>query len=379
MAEDSEALSLLRKLISINSVFPRERRLAEFCASYLQQCGFSVRLEEFAPNRFNVIAQKGKRKGSLLLSAHLDTVPPCDYGRRNPFRMRTAGDRILGLGCFDMKAGLALVLLCAKYCRPAKRGIRIVLTADEENISEGTWAAQRAGHYRHCSLAICHEIPDAPGWKARGNGRPPIILGRRGRTVFHFRIRGKAAHGAVELGVNAIDLSIRLGRALGRVPIPKSTFGRCRLFIRKLASDSSFLSVPVDAVLELDAHYAPPHTPESLLAHIRKHLRGLKLPQGSSWSVCIPKRKTPYLAPYRTDFRNPQVRKFLSLYRLHFGKPSLSWGMTVADENILALEMPVITIGPKGGGAHSAEEWVSKSDFLLLAGKMPLLLQKMLE
>lgn len=375
---ETEALSLLRKLISINSVFPHERRLAMFCASYLRGCGFAVRLQKFAPDRFNVIAQKGRRNGSVLLSAHLDTVPPYNYGRRNPLRMEARGDRIRGLGSWDMKSGLALVLLCAAYCRPEVKGLRIILTSDEENISEGTWAAQKKGEYRNCSVAICHEIPDAP--QDYSGGKPPIILGRRGRAVYRFTVKGIGAHGAGSTGISAIGLGTVLVRALERIPMPRGKLGPSKLFVRRFSSESRSLSVPTEAVIEADVHYVPPHSPQSFLAYIKNHLRGLRFPAGCSWSVEIPKRKTPYLPSYETDEGHPAVLRFLSLYGSHLGKPSISYGLTVADENVLSVEkMPIITLGPAGGEAHSGKEWVSKTDFLLLAEKVPLVVQDMLD
>ncbi|MCX6772722.1 MAG: M20/M25/M40 family metallo-hydrolase [Candidatus Micrarchaeota archaeon] len=377
MERDSEALSLLRKLISINSVFPQERALAEFCSAYLKRYGFSVRLQKFAPNRFNVIAQKGSRKGAVLLSAHLDTVPPYNYGKRDPLRMEMRGDTIRGLGSWDMKSGLSLVLLCAKYCDTSERGMRIVLTADEENISEGTWAAQKSGEYRNCSVAICHEIPDAP--QDASKGKPPIILGRRGRAVYRFTVTGIGAHGAGSTGVSAIDLGNIIVRALSKIPMPTGKLGPSRLFVRRFSSESRSLSVPTEAVIDADVHYVPPHTPQSFLAHIKRHLRSVKFPAGCNWSVEIPKRKTPYLPSYETDEKNATVRRFLSLYCSHIGKPAISYGLTVADENILSVEkMPIITLGPAGGEAHSSKEWVSKSDFLRLAAKVPLIVQEML-
>ena len=340
--EDNEAIPLLSRLISIDSVFPRERALAEYCANYLGNCGFSVKLQEFSPGRFNVIAQKGERNGSLLLSAHLDTVPPYNYGKRNPLRMETDKGRIQGLGCWDMKSGLALVLLCAKYSTPTSRGLRIILTADEENISEGTWAAVKSGEYAGAAFCLCHEIPDTPDERTAnsGNGqptrqrngntaatpassagasrantalpsvRPPLILGRRGRVVYRFTVTGIGAHGAGTGGVSAIDLGMKLASALEAIPMPSGKTGPCRLFIRRFSSESTSLAIPTEATLEADVHYIPPYTNETFLAYLKEKLAGLQFPSGCSWSVEIPARKTPYLPAYETDAKNPLVANF---------------------------------------------------------------------
>ncbi|MFA6489804.1 MAG: M20/M25/M40 family metallo-hydrolase [Candidatus Micrarchaeia archaeon] len=403
--EENEATSLLSRLISIDSVFPRERTLAEYCANYLGNCGFSVKLQEFAPNRFNVIAQKGERDGSLLLSAHLDTVPPYNYGKRNPLKMETDRGRIQGLGCWDMKSGLALVLLCAKYSALTSRGLRIILTADEENISEGTWSAVKSGEYAGAAFCLCHEIPDTPEDEHRSNtaanasqrngasnaspasgantalpsARPPLILGRRGRVVYRFTVKGIGAHGAGTGGVSAVYLGMKLASALEQIQMPTGRTGPCRLFIRKFSSESTSLAIPTEATLEADVHYVPPYTNETFLAYLKTHLAGLQFPSGCSWSVEIPVRKTPYLPAYETDSKNPLVAKFLSLYKENIGNPEISYGLTVADENVLSTTgIPIVTLGPLGGGAHSSEEWLSEKDFLLLAEKVPKIVQSLL-
>ena len=94
----------------------------------------------------------------------------------------------------------------------------------------------------------------------------------------------------------------------------------------------------------------------------------------------MPKRKTPYLPAYEVNRKLPDVRKFLSSYSRLIGHPRISYGLTVADENILsAAKVPVITLGPMGGEAHSSGEWVSKKDFLLLSVKFPAIIQEMLK
>ena len=387
-------MELVSRLISINSVFPKERELAEFCSSYLKNCGFEVKLQEFSPNRFNVIAQKGERAGSLLLSAHLDTVPPYNYGSRDPLAMSVQTGKITGLGSWDMKSGLSLVLLCAKYCSPTNRGLRIVLTADEENISEGTWAAAKSGEYKDCSLAICHEIPDTPGGEdsplggaltssrkaaSPASDRPPLILGRRGRCVYRFSVKGIGAHGAGTGGVSAVDLGMKLASALEAMPMPSNSTAPCRLFVRKFLSESTSLAIPTEATLEADVHYIPPYTNESFLKYVKKHLSSLHFPEGCSWSVEIPQRKTPYLPAYETSQAHPLVKKFLSSYKKNIGEPEISYGLTVADENVLSTTgIPIVTLGPLGGGAHSSEEWLSEKDFLLLSKQVPKIVQELL-
>jgi acetylornithine deacetylase/succinyl-diaminopimelate desuccinylase-like protein len=380
VAVQDPPLKILRRLISINSVFPNEQEIAKYCKNYLEDCGFEAKLQEFAPGRYNVVAQKGPRKGSVLLCGHLDTVPPYNYGDRDPFELQMKAGRIYGLGAWDMKAGLVLILACAKQCKPEGRGLRIVLTADEENISEGSWFAQKKGEFSGCSIAIVHEIPDYTGY-IEAEKRPPILLGRRGRVIYRFTVYGIGSHGAGSGGVSAVSLGMQLAHELETVQMPSEKTGPCRLFIRRFSSESRSLSVPTEAIIEADVHYVPPYTPKTFMEYLQASLRRkIAFPAGCRWEVEIPTRKTPYLPAYETDLHNSTVQKFLSAYELHFGSCAVSYGLTVADENILSVEkMPIITLGAMGGGAHSSQEWVSEKDFLLLCDKVPRVVQEMLE
>ncbi|MFH1470876.1 MAG: M20/M25/M40 family metallo-hydrolase [Candidatus Micrarchaeota archaeon] len=379
MSSDAEQMSLLKKLVSINSVFPGEERIARFLASHFGSFGFKTTLQEFSPGRYNVIAQKGPRKSALLLFGHFDTVPPYNYGSRDPFKLTEKGDRLMGLGAWDMKAGVAIISACAKECDTSKRGIRIVLSADEENISEGTWFAQKNGDFKDCSFALSPEIPDQQE-EMKLQATAPVLSGRRGRCVYKFKVRGVGSHGAGTGGISAVDLGMKLVAALERVPLTSSRGVPCRLFIRKFQAESTSLAVPTEAVLEADVHYVPPYNPKSFLQHIKKHLKGLKFPKGCSYSVEIPKRKTPYLPAYDTNRNNPLVKKFASLCKGRLGACNFSYGLTVADENVVSVErIPVITLGPVGGEAHNSNEWLSKKNFLALSREYPKIVQGLLD
>ena len=54
--------------------------------------------------------------------------------------------------------------------------------------------------------------------------------------------------------------------------------------------------------------------------------------------------------------------KTLEIVKREFGEPSRKYALSVADENDFAneLHVPVVTIGPLGGGHHSQDEWVSR-------------------
>ncbi|HEY3764631.1 MAG TPA: M20/M25/M40 family metallo-hydrolase, partial [Gaiellales bacterium] len=90
---------------------PGESEVAAFAAGWLERAGLDVRIDEVAPGRPNVVARAAGTGGgrSLLLNAHMDVVGV--DGMDDPFSPRIDAGRLYGRGGFDMKGGLAAIML----------------------------------------------------------------------------------------------------------------------------------------------------------------------------------------------------------------------------------------------------------------------------
>src|SRR5205823_13837343 len=109
---------LLAQLVAIDSVNPDlipgaagEREIAAFVAGWLDEAGLEVELLEPVPGRPSVVGVARGRGGgrTLLLNAHLDTVGVA--GMEAPHEPRIEAGRLYGRGAYDMKAGLAAIML----------------------------------------------------------------------------------------------------------------------------------------------------------------------------------------------------------------------------------------------------------------------------
>lgn len=370
-----EAVELLRKLVSIDSVFPNERRIAEFVEEQLKECGFATQRIEVSEGRFNVVGERGSRTldpghRTLFFYGHLDTVPAYGDWEGDPLELREDGDRLIGLGAFDMKSGIAALL---KMCEvQTDRGIKVAFGVDEENNSEGANAIVNSGFLEDVEVGIVPEIASADGPCL---GARAITLGRRGRSMIELEVPGQACHGAtLEKGVSAITEASRLAIELDRL---NGSLGTHELlppptqFIRSLHSDSGSLSLPERAVLELDRHMVVPESPESVLQQINEFIDSLyaqgkfKEIDGKRITARIKPRDVPYLLPYVTPVDNPNVQKISDIVRKRVDEPVYSYGNSVADENVFAAQgIPMISVAAEGGNEHSANEWVSKKSFL---------------
>ncbi|MCH8269552.1 MAG: M20/M25/M40 family metallo-hydrolase, partial [Acidobacteria bacterium] len=131
-----ELFALTRHLIDIESVTGNEKRMALYLSDYLQAMGAEVSLEEAEPDRPNVVACWGKP--DVVLSTHLDTVPPF-------FPSREDGEFIYGRGACDTKGIIAAQLEAASRLRAEGVGdFGLLFVVGEERNSAGALFANKS-------------------------------------------------------------------------------------------------------------------------------------------------------------------------------------------------------------------------------------------
>ncbi len=367
-------VELLRELVAINSVFPNEKKIAEYVEQKLKDIGFLVQRQPISDDRFNILAERGTEGNPILLYAHLDTVPPYGNWETDPLELREEGDRLYGLGAYDIKSGIAAIIQACSI--DSSRKIKVGFGVDEENNSAGGNMLANSDFLSNVEGIVATEILDFEG--ATSNS---IMLGRRGRTVIELEVPGKSAHGGhAEEGINAISEAARLVPLLGGMklqgnkPLPDPN-----QFIRKIAAESTSLSVPDSAIIEIDRHMIVPETPETVRDGIQTFVDSLydrgefEEIDGKRINVRVKQREVPYLMPYVTSEESELVK---SISRV-FENPKYVYGNTVADENVFAATgLPVVSLGAVGGNEHQANEWVSKSSYLDLIGNLREYLQQ---
>jgi acetylornithine deacetylase/succinyl-diaminopimelate desuccinylase-like protein len=378
-------VGMLRKIVSIDSVFPHEAELAHFLARELERCGFSVEMQRFGERgeRYNVLARRGvegrsEREGRkpLLLYGHMDTVPPYGYERegRDPFRLGEREGKLYGLGAYDMKAGVAAIVRAVREVRNG-RPLKIMFVSDEEADSGGCFEALKSGFLSDVEFALAAEISDIhdAGQKTRN-----IMLGRRGRAQYEVDVPGKSFHAArAGEGISAVTEAAKLAVELERMnaALPKHPkLSQGHMFVRSFHSESASLSLPDSAKLLIDRHLVFPEDAESARHDMEKRIRSLyeagtmKAADGRITTVRVKPRDVPYLMPYVTPEETPGVvRLSQAIERTLGARTQYNYGMSVADENLIAMHgVPVASFGPIGGGEHSSGEWVSKKSYLEL-------------
>lgn len=199
VVSDKELISIIEDLVKIpsyNGILNQETKVAEYIHRLFLKEGIDSEIVHVADGRCNVIAKiKGNNGGkTLLLTGHIDTVPP--YDMQDPFEMKNDGENLIGRGVVDMKGAVA----CMVYSMIAIKRANVKLSGDlffagvidEEEKSLGTIDLIEKGIKADAAIV----------------GEPTnfdICVAHRGLEWFELHFEGKTVHGGAQKdGINAI-------------------------------------------------------------------------------------------------------------------------------------------------------------------------------
>ncbi|HVL97159.1 MAG TPA: M20/M25/M40 family metallo-hydrolase, partial [Solirubrobacteraceae bacterium] len=204
------------RLCAIPSPFGSERACAEAVARELRTMGLGVEEDGAAADTGaecgNLLARvPGRGERTILLCAHLDTVP--EAGMVEPVvedgGWVSAGDTILGA---DNKAAVAVILELARRCavEGSPVGLELLFTVSEENALAGAKAFDVGSLQADWGYVFDHASPIGE-----------IIVAAPTYYRFDAEFRGTPAHAGIrpEDGRSAIEAAARAigAMALGRI------------------------------------------------------------------------------------------------------------------------------------------------------------------
>ncbi|GHO47444.1 ArgE/DapE family deacylase [Ktedonospora formicarum] len=354
----NEITTLLQQLVAIDSINPDlvtggagEREIATFVANWLEQAGVEVILDESAPRRPNVIGMvRGTGGGrSLLLNAHMDTVGVA--GMQRPHEPVVEGNRLYGRGAYDMKGGLAAIMMAATQANKLSLRGDVILTAvaDEEYASLGTQAVVKQWH---ADAAIVTE-PTALR----------LCVAHKGFQWLEITTQGKAAHGSrPDLGRDAI---VKMGhilvslerldhslRAAPSHPLLKSG----SLHASVIEGGQELSSYPERCTLLVERRTIPGETPEQVETEIRELLEEI---QRADPTFLASVKTTVVREPFEVAEDEHIVQTLSNQSEALLGSAPEIVGDTMwMDAALLAsASIPTVVFGPGGAGAHAVIEW----------------------
>jgi acetylornithine deacetylase len=176
--------------------------VGDWLASYLEDLDYTVEKQHVAKNRFNILAYGKKRETTILVSSHIDTVPPFWSYYYN----KTSGI-IGGRGSVDAKGSVAAQIMAVQGLRKhLLDDISLLFVVGEEQGGDGmrnfsSWKHRPSPNY---DIAIFGEPTEGK-----------LVCGHKGMLGFALKATGKAAHsGYPWLGASANDILVE---ALGEL------------------------------------------------------------------------------------------------------------------------------------------------------------------
>lgn len=303
----------------------------------------------------------GSGSASVVLLAHLDTVFPSGTAAARPFTV--VGDRGLGPGTCDMKAGLLAGVYAVESLLDSGftdfASIRLICTTDEEVGAPSSRAfVERMA--RGADAALVLEA-------GRENG--DIVGQRRGGGTYRLTVTGRAAHAGVEpqKGRNAAVGACR--QALALSALTDMAAGRT-VNIGVIHAGTRPNIVPDHAEVEVDLRFDTLADMDILLASAERALADAAL-DGTAYTWEPVQMRPPWERTSGTE--RLAARAAAIAVALGFDVAAATTGGT-SDGNFTAVQgIPTLDgLGPIGGLDHGPDEYIEISSIAprvaLLAG-----------
>ncbi|WP_321439178.1 M20 family metallo-hydrolase [uncultured Bacteroides sp.] len=329
----SEAVGLLKSLISISSFSREEETAADYLQNYIESIGIETRRK--GNNVICVSPMFNLKKPTILLNSHIDTVKPVNGWRKDPFSPTEENGKLYGLGSND--AGASLVSLFQVYQE---------LSKTEQS-------------YNLIFLASCEEeVSGKEGIESVLSELPPITFGivgeptemhpaiaEKGLMVLDVTSIGKAGHAARNEGINAIYKALDDINWFKDFRFEKesSLLGPVKMSVTQINAGTQHNVIPDRCSFVVDIRSNELYSNEEIFAAIKKNVKSEV------------KARSFRLNSSRIAEDHPFIKRAVKMGRNTFGSPTLS------DQALMPF--PSVKIGPgKSSRSHTADEYIMISE-----------------
>jgi succinyl-diaminopimelate desuccinylase len=361
---------LTRDLVRIRSVNPpgNEREAAEYLGNEMHALGLEVELHHLEPDRSQVIGRiRGSGSGHLVLTGHLDVVPPGGQDwQHDPFGAEVVDGRIYGRGSTDMKGGVAAIVagaaaLVAGGFQPRADYV-IAATLGEEAGMVGAAAMVEKRSLDGSAYLVVAEPSSLD-----------VFVGEKGVLWLEVRAFGRTAHGAMPwLGVNAVICLSRLISRLDGYPfafVESPLLGKPSISPNVIEGGNKTNVVPDSCRLELDLRTVPGQDHAAMVEEIRTIASEVAGELSSEARLEV--KILQDVAPLETDQTDPLVDATLKAVKVVRGTSPAVGGVaygTDAAHLSPGFGLPMVICGPGNPGmCHQPDEYVEIEELVQAA------------
>lgn len=365
-------VELTRDLVRFPSVNPpgNEQEPAEYLGRRLVELGIEPEVQILEEGRANVIGRiRGTGSGHLVLTGHLDVVPPGGQKwEHDPFAAELVDGRIFGRGSADMKGGVAaIVTAMAALVRSGfepKADIILAATCGEE-----------AGMLGAEAMVVRRSLEGARWLVVAEPSDLNVFIGEKGVLWVRVKALGRTAHGSMHwLGVNAVSYMARLIVRLEDYPFPyeeSPLLGKPTLSVNVISGGNKTNVVPDVCEATLDMRTVPSQNHEQMLTNLRSVAEEVALAHDENIGIEIEiENDKPAL---ETDETDPLVTATVESVRAVRRASPVVGGVTFGTDAAYlgpGYGIPMVICGPGSPGmAHQPDEHVAV-DQLVQAAEM---------
>jgi succinyl-diaminopimelate desuccinylase len=358
-------LDTATRLVAVPSRTGEAKPALDCLAEILRADGFDVERPDGGYPQAPAVAVRhcGNKPGrTLQLNGHLDTVhlpfvPP-----------RADGDLLRGSGSADMKGGTAAAVEAMRALREAGalQAGAVLLTAHD--LHESPWGDGRqltrliAEGLHGDAVLLPEYLNEVLPVIGRGGLTWKVSISRPGPPI-HEVMRPREPN-VIAVGAELVGRLLMLDLELAHRRDPMA--GPESLFIGQIHGGEIFNQYPQECRLEGTRRWLPGTKRADVEAQFRELLEKLARETDTTIRVDFCLMRDAFLL----DRKHPFVGCFQEAYQETTGMPLPVGAKPFCDDgnSFWAIAgIPAVTHGPRAGGAHTLEEWVSIDDLMRVA------------
>jgi acetylornithine deacetylase len=327
----SDALELLKQLIACPSFSKEENKTADIIEKFLKTK--NIETNRYLNNIWGVNKYFDKKKYTLLLNSHHDTVKPNAGYTLNPFDAIEKDGKLFGLGSNDAGGPLVSIIAAFVHFYHAKDlPFNVILAATAEEEITG-----------HDGIEIL--LPLLPKIDCGIVGEPTLMrmaIADKGLLVLDCIAHGVAGHAARNEGVNAIYKAVKDISWFSIFQFPKvsSILGPVHMAVTSVSTQNRAHNiVPSGCSFVVDVRVNELYTFKEVLSEINKNIQSEVLPRSTR------------LKPSFIANDHPLIIAGNNMGLESYGSP------TCSDRALM--DFPALKIGPGDSArSHMADEYI---------------------
>ena len=329
MMTKTDAIELLKQMISIPSFSREEGQVADLMVETLKKYGYT------ASRKGNNVWARSKdwddHKPVILLDAHIDTVKPNGNWETDPFTPVVKDGKLFGLGSNDTGGSVVSMLTAFLHltAKPQPYNLIWLASAEEENTGKGGIQSvlEELGHV---DLAL---VGEPTGMQA--------AIAEKGLMVIDCIAKGKSGHAARNEGINAIYEALPDIEWFRTYQFDKESplLGKVKMTVTGINAGTLHNVVPAECKFMVDIRINEHYSNQDVFETIKRHVKAEVSPRSFSLnSSSIPEE-------------HPVVKRCKALGLTTYGSPTTS--------NQAVIPFTSLKIGPGDSArSHTANEYI---------------------